>query len=54
MLSDITPQEDDLTPPKAEFGDTSQEDEDDELFGNKTTNLKNLLLQQIQNQVRQF
>ena len=37
MLSDITPQEDDLTPPKAEFGDTSQEDEDDELFGNKTT-----------------
>ncbi|MBJ10112.1 MAG: Clp protease ClpC [Flavobacteriales bacterium] len=45
MLSDITPQED-LTPPKAEYGDASHEDDDDELFANKpekptpTTNTK--------------
>ena len=34
MLSDIAPQED-PTPPKAEFGYSGHEDEDDELFANK-------------------
>ena len=37
MLSDITSKEEDSIPPKAEFGDTSHEDEDDELFANKPT-----------------
>ena len=36
MLSDIAPQED-LPSPKAEYGNTGQEDEDDELFANKPT-----------------
>ena len=33
MLSDIAPQED--LPSKGEYGNTGQEDEDDELFANK-------------------